>query len=45
MHALTLEVAQRMALRLAAAIGSTGGELEAVVGRLFAVAPAKVEDK
>ena len=36
-HALTLEVAERLALRLDAAVTNTGGELEAVVGRLFAV--------
>jgi len=44
-HALTLEIAQRMALRLDAALTSTGGELEAVVGRLFALTPPNVEDK
>jgi hypothetical protein len=44
-HALTLEIAQRMALRLDAALTKTGGELEAVVGRLFAVAARNVEDK
>jgi len=44
-HALTLEVAQRLALRLDAALTQTGGELEAVVMRLFAVAAPHVEDK
>lgn len=44
-HALTLEVAQRMALRLDAALNNTGGELEAVVMRLFAVTAPNVEDK
>jgi len=36
-HALTLEVAQRMALRLDAALARTGGELEGVVMQLFGV--------
>ena len=36
-HALTLELAQRMALRLDAALAKTGGELEAVVERLFGI--------
>ena len=44
-HALTLEVAQRLALRLDAALTGTGGELESVVTRLFAVTAANVEDK
>jgi hypothetical protein len=44
-HALTLEVAQRLALRVDAALTKTGGELEAVVMRLFAVAAPDVEDK
>jgi Glutamyl-tRNAGlu reductase, dimerisation domain len=37
-HALTLEIAQRMAQRLDSAVHSGGGELAAVVMRLFAVA-------
>jgi hypothetical protein len=44
-HALTLEIAQRLAVRLDAALTQTGGELEAVVLRLFAVTAANVEDK
>ncbi len=36
-HALTLELAQRMALRLDAALTETGDELEAVAMRLFGV--------
>jgi len=45
-HALTLELAQRMALRLEAALAaSSGGELAALVMRLFAVTPADVEDR
>ena len=43
-HALTLEVAERLALRLDAALMKTGGELEAVVMRLFAVTASNVED-
>lgn len=43
--ALTLEVAQRMAQRLDAALGSAGGgELADVVMRLFAVTASAVED-
>ena len=45
-QALTLEVAERMALRLDAALtGTGGGDLEAVVMRLFGVAMPNVEDK
>jgi hypothetical protein len=44
-HALTLEVAERMALRLDTALAGTGGELETVVMRLFAVTAPNVEDK
>ncbi|HYT77076.1 MAG TPA: hypothetical protein VEL79_20135 [Vicinamibacterales bacterium] len=43
--ALTLEVAQRVALRLDAALDATGGgELADVVMRLFAVTAPAVED-
>jgi glutamyl-tRNAGlu reductase-like protein len=45
-HALSLEVAQRMALRLEAALASSGGgDLAGIVTRLFAVTPAHVEDR
>ena len=44
-HALTLELAQRLALRLDAALLQTDGELEAVVMQLFAVTAAHVEDR
>ena len=44
-HALTLEVAERLAVQLDAALSGSGGELEAVVMRLFAVAAPQVEDK
>jgi hypothetical protein len=44
-YALTLEVAQRMALRLDAALDSQdSGELAALVMRLFAVTAPNVED-
>ena len=44
-HALALEVAQRLALRLDAALASSGsGELAALVMRLFAVTAPDVED-
>ena len=44
-HALTLEVAERVAARLDAALNGTGGELDALVMRLFAVTAPHVEDK
>ena len=44
-NALTLEIAQRLALRLDAALTRSPGKLEAVVMRLFAVTAANVEDK
>jgi hypothetical protein len=43
-HALTLELTQRLALRLDAALTKTGGELDAFVIRLFAVPAPNVED-
>ena len=44
-HALTLELAQRLALRLDAALVSSGsGELAALVMRLFAVTAPNGED-
>lgn len=44
-HALTLELTQRLALRLDAALDSTGSsELAALVMRLFAVTAPNVED-
>jgi hypothetical protein len=43
-QALTLEVAQRVALRLDAALEKGSGELAAIVSRLFAVTPAHPED-
>lgn len=44
-HSLTLEVAEGLARRLDAALMKTGGELEGVVQRLFAVTAPNVEDK
>ena len=44
-HALTLEVAERLALRLDAALTKTGGDVDALVMRLFAVTASNVEDK
>jgi hypothetical protein len=42
--ALTLEVTQRMALRLDDALTKTGGELDALVMRLFGATETNVED-
>ena len=43
-HALTLEVARRLALRLDAALASSGsGELAALVMRLFAVSAKEIK--
>jgi Glutamyl-tRNAGlu reductase, dimerisation domain len=44
-QAMTLEVMQRVALRLDAALECGSGELAAIVSRLFAVTPAHVEDR
>jgi hypothetical protein len=44
-HALTIEVAERLAERLDAAVAKTDGELDAFVMRLFAVTAPDVEDK
>ena len=44
-HALTLEIAERLALSLDAALTRTGGDVEAVVMRLFAITAPNVEDK
>ena len=43
-QALTLEVTQRVALRLDAALEEGSGELAAIVSRLFAVTPAHLEE-
>jgi hypothetical protein len=44
-HALTLELAERMALRLDAALASAGSDLERVVNRLFALDAVEPEDR
>jgi hypothetical protein len=43
-YALTLELTQRLALRLDAVLTETGGELDALVMRLFAVTTPNEED-
>ena len=44
-HALTLELTQRLARRLDAALTETGGELDALVMRLFAVTASNMEER
>jgi len=44
-QAVTLELAQRVALRLDAALESESGELAAIVSRLFAVTPPDMEEE
>ena len=45
-HALTLELAERLAARLDGALTSTGsGDLATIVGRLFAVRDSSLEEK